>query len=87
MLTYDAKFYLKNSITREDCIQAFTEWVREGKQNNCKNLKLPQDHLNYKYENDKIEFLIKTFDDSATSLTACRLTNLDEVGSQEVWDF
>lgn len=80
MLTYDAKFYLKNIVTREDCIQVFTEWVKEGKGNNCKDLLLPKDHSNYKYENDKIKFLIKTFDDSASSLTACRLTNHDKAG-------
>ena len=85
MLTYEAKIFVKEQMTRRVCINLFEKWMKESLHYSCDDLKLPEDEvLNFSYTNTShgIQFDVKTYQQQEVELTACMLVNTE---GTDVW--
>lgn len=83
MLVFSTRLPLKDEITSENCLQLFKEWVEQSPHYSISQIDYDIcSYEDFEYDNEKILFSIRHFENNKIKLSACRLENHD---SSAVW--
>ncbi len=83
MLVFSTRIPLKDTVTQEDCLRLFIEWITESPHYSIDNIDYDISSCSdFDFSKDNIAFFIRHIKDEKTELSACRFENKE---TDSVW--